>query len=134
MVHDVWVGKWLKVTRSATMAAKRGGYESAAALRGTRETTTVYSARFTVTRAEYDSVSEYACALEAENTEQKSGRGDNMTTIRNLEAASDATATATNNTAGLFEEMCTVHAAQMKEMAALVAAATAINASAPALR
>ena len=73
------------------MVAERGGYESAAALRGTRETTTVYSARFTVTRAEYDSVLEYACALEAENAELKSGGEDDMTTISNLEAASAAT-------------------------------------------
>ena len=57
-----------------------------------------------------------------------------MTTISNLESASAATKTATNNTSELFAEMHTVHAAQMKEMAALVAAATAINAPAPVLR
>ena len=101
---------------------------------GTRETPAFYSAPITVTRAEYDDVSEYACALEAENAELKSGGGDYMTTISNLEAASAATETATNNTAGLFMDMRTVHAAQMKEMAALEAASTAINATNPALR
>ena len=57
-----------------------------------------------------------------------------MTTVSNLEAASAATKTATNNTTRLFAEMRTVHAAQMKEMATLMSAATAINAPAPALR
>ena len=38
VVRNVWVGKWLEVTQAATMAEKCGGYESAAALRGTRET------------------------------------------------------------------------------------------------
>ena len=65
VVRNVWVGKWLEFTRAATMAEKRGGYESAAALRGTRETPMLNSAPITVTRAEYDAVSEYACALEA---------------------------------------------------------------------
>ena len=76
---------------------------------------------------------EYACALEAENAELKFGVGDDMTTIINLEAASAATKTATNNTAGLLAEIRAVHAAQMQEMTSLVAAATAINAPAPAL-
>ena len=73
------------------MAAKRGGYESAAALCRTRETPALNSDPSTVTRAEYDAVSEYAYALEAENAELKSGVGDDMTTISNLEAASAAT-------------------------------------------
>ena len=65
MVRNVWVGKWLEVTRAATMAAKRGGYESAAALRGARETPTLYSEPSAVTRSEYNAVSEYACAIKA---------------------------------------------------------------------
>ena len=64
-MRDVWVGNWLEVTRAATMAEKRGGYESAAALRGTRETPVLNSAPSAVTRVEYDAVSEYACALKA---------------------------------------------------------------------
>ena len=35
VVRDLWVGKWLEITRAATMAAKRGGYESAAELQVT---------------------------------------------------------------------------------------------------
>ena len=134
MVRNVLVGKWLKVTRAMTMAAKRGGYKSDAELRGTRENPAFYSAPITVTRAEYDDVLEYACALKAENAELKSGGGDGMTTISNLEAASAATETATNNTAGIFADMRTVHTEQMKEMDALVAASTAINAPAPPRR
>ena len=110
-MRNVWVGKWLEVTLAATMAAKRGGYESAAALRGARETPPLNSAPSTVIRAEYDAVLEYACALEVENAELKSGGGDNMTTISNLESTFDATKTATNNTTGLLAEMRAVHAA-----------------------
>ena len=44
-----------------------------------------------MTKAEYDTVLEYSCALEAENAELKSGGGDNVTTIGTLEAASAAT-------------------------------------------
>ena len=85
------------------------------------------SAPSTVTKAEYDAVSDYACALEAENAELKSGGGDNVTTISTLEAASAATKTTT----GLLAEMRAVHAAQMQEMTALVSAAMDINAPAP---
>ena len=116
------------------MAAKHADYESAAALRGTKETPTLNSAPSKVTRAEYDAVLEYAYALEAENTELKSGGGDNMTTISNLEAASATTKTGTNNIARILAEMRTVHAAQIQEITAIVAAATTINAPAPALR
>ena len=116
------------------MASKLGGYKSDAELRGTRENPAFYSAPITVTRAEYDAVLEYTCALKAENAELKSGGGDDITTIRNLEAASAATKTATNNTSGIFAELRTLHTEQMKEMAALVAASTAINTNAPPLR
>ena len=96
-------------------------------LRGTRETPALISAPSTVTRAEYDAVLEYACALKADNEELKSGGGDDVTTISPLEAASAATETATNNTTRILAEMRAIHAAQMQEMTALVAAATAIN-------
>ena len=66
------------------MSAKRGGYESAAALRRTRETPAPISAPGTVTREEYDAVSEYACAPKAENVELKYGGGDNVTTVSTL--------------------------------------------------
>ena len=54
---------------------------------------------------EYDAISEYACALEAENAELKSGGGDDVTIVSNLEAASSATKTTT----GLLAEMRAVH-------------------------
>ena len=113
--------------RDATMTAKRGGYESAAALCGTRETHTPILEEGTVTRAENDAVLEYACALEEESAELKSGGGYDFTTVSTLEAAYAATKTTT----GLLAEMRAVHASQMREMTALVAAATAINAPAP---
>ena len=59
VVCNFWVGKWLEVTRAETMAANLGGYESTAALRGTRETLALISLPITVTKAEYDAVSEY---------------------------------------------------------------------------
>ena len=80
-----------------------------------------------MTRAEYDAVSEYDCALKSENAELKSDGGDNVTTVSTLEAASAATKTTT----GLLVEMRAVHAAQMWEMTKLVSAATAGNAPAP---
>ena len=127
MVREIWVGKWLEITQAATMAAKRGGYNSAAALRGTRETPAPVSATGIVTRKKYDAISEYACALEAENAELKSGGVDDVTTVRTLEAASAATKTTT----GILAEMRAIHAEQMREMTALVAAATAINTPSP---
>ena len=127
VVRDIWFGKWLEITRAATMTAKLGGYELAAAMRGTRATPTPFSAPGTVTRVEYDAVSEYACALEAENTELKSGRGNDVATVSTLEATSDATETTTK----LLAEMRAVNAAQKREMAELVAAATDGNTPAP---
>ena len=109
------------------MAAKHGGYNSTADLCGTRETPALIPALSTVTKAEYDSVSDYACTLKVENAELKPGGGDYLTTISTLEAASAATKTIT----GLLTEMRAVHTAQMREMTALIAAATAINAPAP---
>ena len=96
-------------------------------MRRKRATPAPFSALGTVTRAEYDAVSEYACALEAENAELKSGGGNDVTTVSTLEAASAATETTT----GLLMEMCALHAAHMREMTALVAAATAGNAPVP---
>ena len=126
MVRDIWFGKWIKITQAATMAAKRGGYESAAEMRVTGRQEWVQRPG-TVTREEYDVVSEYACALEAENASLKSGGSDKVTITSTLKAASAATETTT----GLLADMRAVHAAQMREMTALVAAATAGNVPAP---
>ena len=127
VVRDIWVGKWLEITRAANMVAKRGGYESAAAMRRTRATPKPFSTPGTVTREEYNDISEYACTLEAENTEMKYGGRDDITTVSNLEVASAATETTTR----LLTEMRALHAAQMREMTVLVAAATAGNAPSP---
>ena len=109
------------------MAAKRRGQESAAAMRRTRATPKPFSTPGTVTREEYNDISEYACTLEAENTEMKYGGRDDITTVSNLEVASAATETTTR----LLTEMRALHAAQMREMTVLVAAATADNAPVP---
>ena len=109
------------------MAEKRGGYESAAAMCGTRATPAPISVPGTVTRVECNAISEYACALEAENASLKSGRSEEGTIVSTLEAASAATKTTT----GLLAEMRAVHAAQMREMTALVATAMAGKKSAP---
>ena len=130
LVRNVWVGKWLKITRAATMAAKRGRYKSPTALCGTREAPAPISAPVTVTRAEYDAVFEYVCDLEAENAEQKLCGGDDVTTVSTLEAASAETETTT----WLLVEMRAVHPAQMREMTALIAVTMAIIAPAPPRR
>ena len=78
-------------------------------------------------RAEYDDVSEYACALKAKNAELKSGGGNDVATVSTLESAS----TETETTTGLLAEMRAVHAAQMREMTALVAVVTGSNTPAP---
>ena len=64
----------------------------------------------TVTREEYDAVSDYACALEAENAELKSAGSNEGMIVSTLEAAYAATKTTT----GIIAEMRTVHAAQMR--------------------
>ena len=125
MVRNIWVGKWLEIMRAATMAANRGGYKSAAEIRETGRQEWLQRPG-TLTRVQCDAISEYACALEAENASLKSG-GSDKGTIRNLEAASAATKTTT----GLLAEMHAAHAAQMREMTALLAAVTAGNAPAP---
>ena len=59
--------------------------------------------------------------------ELKSGGGDDVRTVSTLKAASATTKTTTR----LLAEMGAVHAAQMREMTELVAAATAGNTPAP---
>ena len=68
-VRNQWVAKWKMVTRASDMAAKRGGYESVAALcaGATANSEAPASSATSVSRANYDAVAEYAAALEAEN-------------------------------------------------------------------
>ena len=53
LFKEEWFTKW-EATSDRTWTVKRGGYKLAAALRGTRETSALYSAPITLTRAEYD--------------------------------------------------------------------------------
>ena len=71
VVRNQWVAKWKMVTRASDMAAKRGGYESTAALQAgtTSNSVSPESSSTSVSRADYDAVTEYAAALEAENLE-----------------------------------------------------------------
>ena len=66
------------VTHASDMAAKRGGYKSAAALRAgaTAKSEAPASSATSVSRANYDAVAEYAAALEAENLELRSVEAD----------------------------------------------------------
>ena len=118
MVRDIWFGKWLEITRFATMKENLGGYELAAAMRGKRATPTPFSAPGTVTRVEYDAVS--SMPAPSRRRTRNSGRGNDVATVSTLEATSDATETTTK----LLAEMRAVNAAQMREITELVAAAT----------
>ena len=119
------------------MAAKRGGYESAAALRAqaagsTRLTQAAGAPKPTtsgahVSAAEFEVVAEYATALEAENLELKSARGNDASVVSSL--PNTIAATTTTNTApatGLIEEMKRALEAQAKSHAAQVAQLTAL--------
>ena len=68
VVRDQWVAKWKMVTRTSDMAAKRGGYESVAALRAgtTANSEAPASSATSLSRADYNAVAEYAAAIEAE--------------------------------------------------------------------
>ena len=67
--RDLWVAKWKMVSRASDMATKRGGYESAVALRAgtTANPEAPASSATSVSRSDYDAVAEYAAALEAKN-------------------------------------------------------------------
>ena len=69
VVRDQRVAKWKMVTRASDMAAKRGGYESVAALQAgtTANSEAPASIATSVSRAKYNAVVEYAAALEAES-------------------------------------------------------------------
>ena len=86
VVRDQWVAKWKMVTRASDMAAKRGGYKSAAALRAGAMINPEAPASSTtsVSRANYNAVEEYAAALEAENLELRSVEADGASTISSL--------------------------------------------------
>ena len=72
VARDQWVAKWKMVTCASNMAAKRGGYESTAALRAgaTANPEAPASSATSMSRANYDAVAEYVAALEAENLEE----------------------------------------------------------------
>ena len=128
------------VTHASDMAAKRGGYESAAALRAgaTANPEAPASSVTIVSRADYDAVVEYSAALEAENLELKSVEGDGASTFSSLPDTVVA-ATTSSTTAAVIAEMkwahevqATAHAAQIAQLTALVTAAAAVKAPSPA--
>ena len=88
------------------MAAKRGGYESATALRAgsTANPEAPASSATSVTSANYDAVAEYAAALEAENLELRSVEADGGSTICSL-PDTVAAATTSSTTAAVIAEM-----------------------------
>ena len=66
VVRNQRVAKWKMVTRASDMAAKRGGYESEAALRArtTANSEAPASSDPSVSQDDYNAVAEYAAALE----------------------------------------------------------------------
>ena len=100
IIRYQWVAKWRMVTRASYMAEKRGGYESAAALRDgtTSNSVAPESSATSVSRADYDVVAEYATALEAENLELRSVGADRASTISSLPDTVAAATTTTSST------------------------------------
>ena len=91
------------VTCASNMAAKCGGYESAAALRAgaTANPESPASSATSMTRAEYDTVAEYAVALEAKNLELRSVEADGASTASSL-PNTVASATTSSTTAAVI--------------------------------
>ena len=89
------------------MAAKRRGYESAAPLRAGRAHTPP-PVPLAAPTEEKDALVEYTTALEAENLELKSVGGGDVSAVRNLPNTA-ASATTTNTTTALIEEMKHAH-------------------------
>ena len=135
VVHDQWVTNWKMVTHASDMAAKRGGYESAAALRAgtTANSEAPASIATSVSRAKYNAVVEYAAALEAENLELRSVEADGASTISSLpDTVAAATTTTSSTTTALITEMerahevqAVAHAAQIAQLTALITATAA---------
>ena len=96
------------VTHASDMAAKRDGYESAAALQAgtTANSEAPASSATSVSRADYDAVAEYAAALEAENLELRSIEADRASTISSLpDTVAAATTTTSSTTTALIAEL-----------------------------
>ena len=136
MVRDIWVKKYGEVTRATMMPAKHGGYDSAAELRARRAHPPPHTPPAAPT-SEYDALVEYAVALEAKNLELNSvGGGSDVSEVSNLPETT-ASATATNATATLIEEIKRaqeVHATQIQQLTVLVTTSTTKNIPAPAAR
>ena len=140
VVRDQWVAKWKMVTRASDMAAKRGGYESAAALRSgaTANPEAPASSATSMSRADYDAVAEYAVALEAENLKLRSVEADGASTISSLPDTVAATTTSSTTTAVIAEMkqaqevQATAHATKIAQLTALITAALAVKAPSPA--
>ena len=124
VVRGQWVAKWKMVTRASDMAAKRGGYESAAALRS-GATANLEAPSFSVTsvsRSNFDAVAEYAAALKAENLELRSIDIDGASTISSLPDTVAATTTSSTTTAVIAEMkraqevQAVAHAAQIAQL------------------
>ena len=137
VVRDQWVAKWKMVTHASDMAAKRGGYESAAALRAgaTANPEAPASSVTIVSRADYDAVVEYSAALEAENLELRSVEIIGASTISSLP---DTVATTSSTTTAVITEMkraqemqAKAHAAKIAQLTALITAAAAVKAPSP---
>ena len=140
IVRDQWVAKWKMVTRASDMAAKRGGYESAAAPRSgaTANPEAPASSATSVYRADHNAVAEYAAALEAENLELISVEADGASTISSL-PDTVAAATTSSTTTVVIAEMkraqevqAVAHAEQIAQLMALITAAAAVKAPSPA--
>ena len=105
VVRDQWVAKWKMVKHASDMAAKRGGYKSAAALRAgtTANSEAPVSSATSVSRADYDAVAEYAAALEAENLELRSVEANRASTISSLpDTVAAATITTSSTTTAMI--------------------------------
>ena len=123
-VRDQWVAMWKMVTRASYMAAKRGGYESAAVLRDgtTSKSVAPDSSATSVSWADYDAVAEYAAALEAENLELRSVEADGASTISSLpDTVAAATTTTSSTTIAWITEMKRAQEVQAAAHAAQIA-------------
>ena len=130
------------VTRASDMVEKRGGYESAAALRARTMSKSVApdSSATSVSRADYDAVAEYATALEAENLKLISVEADGASTISSLpDTVAAVTTTTSSTTTTVITEMkraqevqAVAHAAQIAQLTTLIMAAAAGKAPSPA--
>ena len=124
------------------MAAKRGGYKSAAALcaGATANPEAPASSPTSVSRADYNAVAEYAAALEAENLELRSVEANGASTISSFpDTVATATTTTSSTTTAVIAEMklaqevqAVAYTAQIVQLTAIITAAAAVKAPSPA--